>query len=844
MSSIVPPVCSDDQIRRALVIARSDLNGIDYIDVDPTNHASLTLYFLKPVPPLDPANPNDTDDAYGLSGDLAKITFTGGTRIVGIQPAAASRKPDGSILVTASKPGDFSTYTIALAVPVLDPLFASIDFSFMASCPVAFDCRPVINCPPQPPAELTLDYEAKDYASFRQLLLDLLPQLNPNFTETNPSDLGIALVELQAYVGDRLSYFQDAVANEAYLDTLRQRISARRHARLIDYRMHDGRNAWACVHIAVNAAFTLPAGTALLSHIGAPLLGDTVAPGVVIDGSRINAVSLLSDPALDGVVVFETVAAAALDPANDAIFIHSWGNEECCLPGGATEAFLFALRADGKTATLPVLQQGDYLLIEEVLGPQTGLAADADTSRRQVVMLDQAPAATSDGVFSNQLDNGALQAWSAGDQPLPLLRVHWQKADQLAQPFCLSHRLEDGTLIRNIAMARGNMVMADHGLTTTEAMPLTGPVPDQPPFRPRLSFSPLTMQIRPAQGTDLSGSASQAQPAVSLHATFPTGTDLWKPLPDLLESTSYDTVFVAEVDNSDSAVLRFGDDEYGRSMTGATALQATYRFGNGLAGNVGAEALAHIAPAIPTLNVTLVRNPLPARDGTDPETIADVQQWAPEAFRAVQYRAVTEADYEVAALLLPQVESSVASFRWTGSWYTAFVGIQPADLADLVNGPEGQIELSPSLQQTVLNFLMGFRLAGYDLEIRAPEFLALEIDLLVCAAPDYFRSDVQQAVLIALGSQLQPGGGKGLFYPGNFVFGQPVYASEVYAAATAVTGVESVVITKFVPFGQPDNGELAQGVIPVGPWQIAELANDPNFMERGVLSVTVRGGKL
>ncbi len=370
---------------------------------------------------------------------------------------------------------------------------------------------------------------------------------------------------------------------------------------------------------------------------------------MVIDGNRINAVSLLSDPALDGVVVFETVAAAALDPANDAIFIHSWGNEECCLPSGTTEAFLFTLRADGKTAALPVLQQGDYLLIEEVLGPQTGLAADADPTRRQVVLIDQAPVATSDGLFSNQIDNGALQAWSAGDQPLPLLSVHWQKADQLAQPFCLSHRLEDGTLIRNITMARGNMVMADHGLTTTEAIPIAGSVQDQPPFRPRLTYSPLTMQIRPAQGTDLSGSASQAQPAISLLATFPTGTDLWTPLPDLLESTSYDTVFVAEVDNTDNAVLRFGDDEYGRSMAGATALQATYRFGNGLSGNVGAEALAHIAPAIPTPNVTLVRNPLPARDGTDPETIADVQQWAPEAFRAIQYRAVTEADYEAAA---------------------------------------------------------------------------------------------------------------------------------------------------------------------------------------------------
>ena len=36
-------------------------------------------------------------------------------------------------------------------------------------------------------------------------------------------DLGITLVELLAYVGDHLSYYQDAVATEAYLDTARQR---------------------------------------------------------------------------------------------------------------------------------------------------------------------------------------------------------------------------------------------------------------------------------------------------------------------------------------------------------------------------------------------------------------------------------------------------------------------------------------------------------------------------------------------------------------------------------------------------------------------------------------------
>ena len=71
----------------------------------------------------------------------------------------------------------------------------------------------------------------------------------PDWRERHVPDLGIALVELLAYVGDHLSYYQDAVATEAYLDTARQRISVRRHARLVDYPMHEGCNARAWVFV-------------------------------------------------------------------------------------------------------------------------------------------------------------------------------------------------------------------------------------------------------------------------------------------------------------------------------------------------------------------------------------------------------------------------------------------------------------------------------------------------------------------------------------------------------------------------------------------------------------------
>jgi predicted phage baseplate assembly protein len=277
---------------------------------------------------------------------------------------------------------------------------------------------------------------------------------------------------------------------------------------------------------------------------------------------------------------------------------------------------------------------------------------------------------------------------------------------------------------------------------------------------------------------------------------------------------------------------------------GAQAFRAVYRIGNGGAGNVGAEALSHVALS-PVGNVfTTVRNPLAAGGGVDPETIAEVQQWAPQALRAEQFRAVTEADYAAVARRLPQVQSAVAGFRWTGSWYTVFVGVQPSSTTDLVLKPNGVTLLTDSLRQTVFDFLTSYRQTGYDLEIRPPQFLPLEIDLSICTAPGYFRGDVEQAVFNALSSHILPEGTHGFFFPGNWVFGQSLYLSQLYAAVEAVQGVDSLEVTVFRQFGQPDNGELAKGVIMAGPWQIVQLDNDPNFEEHGVLKLTMLGGKL
>jgi hypothetical protein len=818
-----PVVCADERERRAALLGHPSLNGIDFVEVDATDLALLHVHFLNALPL----------NAYELTTELDRISVEGGTRIVGVRVVAASRVEQRLLDLRVDRVGDFSPYVLELSAAELDPRFSRIVFSFRAGCPV--DVAPTAGEQARPPGPApALDYLAKDYSSFRRLLLDLLPQLNPRFSERNPADLGIALLELLAYTGDRLSYFQDAIANEAYLETARQRISVRRLARLVDYRVHDGSSANAFLQIEVEPGsgpppLVLPAGTKAATRIVAPLRHQGRAPGVVIDPALITAETLETDPALAGAVVFETQHGLECHEVNNEIFVHAWGNEDCCMPAGTTEAWLYAAPG-GTTAVVPVLGAGDLLVLEEARGPATGLPGDADPSHRQDVRLAEPPQATTDELFSRTLLNGELQLRDGGP-PLPLLRVRWRREDALRFPLCLSRRDPDLGLMRDLSLARGNVVRADHGLTTIEAHVLPELADDR--FRLRLDRGPLTI---------LEGE----RPAIRLQVQFEGGdAEAWAPVPDLLDSPPFAQDFVAELDDDGRAVLRFGDGEYGRSIAGATSITATYRVGNGNAGNVGAEAVAHLSPppATDTSWIRRVRNPLPAAGGTDPERVEEVRVRAPQAFQARQLRAVTAEDWAQAAREDPEVQGAVAHFRWTGSWYTVVVGLDPRSPADLVNDPDGRIRLHPDFDRRLRARVERFRLAGYDLELLAPTFVPIELEVELCAAPGHFRADVGAAVAEALSTRTLAGGRRGFFHPENLTFGQPVYLSRIYAAVEAVAGVDSAVVRVFHRFGHEDAGELASGVLPIERGEIAQLENDPNFLEHGVLRIVPLGGK-
>jgi hypothetical protein len=517
-----PDLSCQDERRRDDVRAAS-LFGLDYLEVS-DDQTTLTIIFLGKAP---------------QKIEKENVRIAGGRRIRDIQVKGITvhrqKDPtlDDSMEVRVDRPGDFSTYTLSVValdeqghptgqpMPGFDPRYDEVQFTFKAGCLSDLDCRPQQICPPPQRMQAEINYLAKDYPSFRQLILDRLALIMPNWQETHVPDIGVTLVELLAYAGDYLSYHQDAVATEAYLGTARQRISVRRHVRLVDYPMHEGCNSRAWVTIQTGTDGPLDP-----KHV----FFTTAFPGAP-DTHVLQPADLVNVPA-GAYEVFEPLVQDSSQPiqiyaAHSKIHFYTWGDCECCLAPGATSATLVdqwvpapGTRPGGEGGTPAGTQPGtspgtpvpnpeatrpaptdvrstsagprpgsavlrggatsslgsddppgtvralhlhvdDVLIFEEVIGPKTGNPADAHPKHRQAVRLTKVTPAVDPLYHPYGPDHGQ-----------PVVEIEWCSEDALAFPLCISAQAPppDCSCLENISVARGNVLLVDNGSSTGEPL--------------------------------------------------------------------------------------------------------------------------------------------------------------------------------------------------------------------------------------------------------------------------------------------------------------------------------------------------------------------------------------
>jgi hypothetical protein len=689
----------------------------------------------------------------------------------------------------------------------------------------------------------------------------------PDWRERHAADLGVTLVEILAYTGDYLSYYQDAVATEAYLDTARRRVSVRRHLRLIDYHLHEGCNARAFVAVETGNDFSALAGDLYFSTDPGAARGQGALLGEAEQG-RLDAACEIFEPVGDPQRKIDFRAALS------RIAIHDWGEEECCLAQGATSATLVdaeeerleglgedgygtqegadvsrdedvaqdagdAVRERRTNARCGLdLDVGDYLIFEEVIGPKTANMADADPARRHAVRL----------TFVERGRDALLE--------IPIVQIGWAEADALPFALCLSVRrpAPHCDLIRNVSVARGNVVPVDHGRMRSDPLGAPGTrevhaecacegsivecasVPIA--FGPSLPGGPLTF----AEPVDLSLPAASlaardprsALPCVLLHEEG-EGAAAWSPRRDLLSSGGGDRHFVMEVEDEGGARLRFGDGEHGRRPDPGMPLSVTWRTGNGISGNVDREAIALMVLRRSTIDAgkVVVRNPLPAWGGAAPEPAADAKLIGPGSIFARRERAIVAEDYAELALRTAGVQSAAASLRWTGSWYEARVAVDPLEADADDHG----------LMARVAGSLHRARRIAHDLAMAWAKTAPLRLTLEICVAPHHQRGHVRADLLDAFSARRVAGGRTGFFHPDRLRFGDDIHVSRIVAAAMAVEGVESAKVSLLRRLNRADEGALDTGRLAIGASEVARLDNDPNFPENGQLKLIMRGGR-
>jgi Baseplate J-like protein len=81
----------------------------------------------------------------------------------------------------------------------------------------------------------SVDYTSRDYTAILSDMTALIPNFSPNWTNRDPSDFGMTLLELFAYMGDILNYYIDRSSNESFITTATQRQSVLALANMLGY---------------------------------------------------------------------------------------------------------------------------------------------------------------------------------------------------------------------------------------------------------------------------------------------------------------------------------------------------------------------------------------------------------------------------------------------------------------------------------------------------------------------------------------------------------------------------------------------------------------------------------
>jgi len=590
----------------------------------------------------------------------------------------------------------------------------------------------------------------------------LIPRYCPEWTDHNVSDPGVTLIELFAYMTDMVLYRMNRVPEKSYL----------RFMDLIGMRLQDA----------------VPARTPVTLLLSAPQPGPVTIPrGTEVSTVRTAdsaAISFTTDHELTIVPPTLRQCLFSSDDVNfadytstltlDGEFFDAF--QRVPLPGdtlhfGFVENLsdhVLSLTIDADIEGIGVDPRDPPLVWEAWCGETRGWV-------RCNVERDETGGLNTDGVVILDLPSGMEP------RVLSRLQLHWLRL-RVVQPRPRQPTYSASPRVNTIVPATiGGTVPATHStLVINELLPRTSGIPGE-------SFQFLNSPLLERREDEY------------LEVFEPDGEWVrWYEVPDFRNSGPDDLHYVID---SVSGTLSFGpavrqpdglEHAFGRTPARRSALRFTrYRYGGGIVGNVGANALTVLNSSIPY--IAEVTNRRPAVGGLDPESLDAAKLRAPLEIKT-RDRAITAEDFEflakkasrnVARARCIQVRSQGAgSSVPPGTVELLIVPLVPPDQARTIES----LQPPPELLETVREYLDERRLLGTQLVVDGPAYVGVSVEASILVERHRNSDEVRATVAERIREYLDPllGGPDGLGWP----FGRDLYLSEMQSVVQSVPGVE------------------------------------------------------
>jgi len=700
----------------------------------------------------------------------------------------------------------------------------------------------------------------RSYQQLRDELVRRIPVYAPEWTDHNPGDPGITLIELFAFLGENLLYRFNQIPDATRLAFLR----------LLEIPLRPATAARSLVTLAR----TDDGGAAVPVPAGQQIMAGAVAFQSLTEVSawplEVTAIGKIVAP-LPETADAQEFANAAIDarggilPGEKAAYYRSR-----LVPGDPTAAD--AMPVDFQTAAGPVdfeksVDGAIWIAVRRTKttdpsklgGARLSIGYVPDREVPSIDQVDACPGVASAGHGSELIWEASTGTLDSNGKPEYLaLKLEGDTTLSLAQQGTLQIRLP-----QNVTTSLGVYALPDPDLQGTGAFPPQ--IDDEKiaadvlfwlratrrdPTRPLgkvlfigINATEVVQAVQAAPEFLGTGNAQAGQTFPLVHKPVLAGTARiqveeasgwtdWQEVDSFTASTEDCRQYVLDLE---AGTVRFGNGVRGRAPQIGERIRALeYRHGGGASGNVAAKAISKVGG----IGEVKASNPLPAVGGAPGESIADALERVPGEFRRHD-RAVTQSDFQELALATPGAHLGRAECmplfdprtRSQDAAGVVSVVIWPAQDAKRPNAPMPD----RALLRQVCSWLDARRLVTTELYVIPPTYRKIAVSAGVQAKPGYGIEAVRRWVELVIRqylAPLPPYGPDG----GGWPLGRAVYGPELEAAALQVEGVLYVECLRMAQWDGAtsrwveatpvpgSSGCLPRERIDLQPWEVPEVA--------------------